>query len=73
LSRFPAELTVTMTDGKTVTECFNQAQMAQFMRETLLECVRKGEPVVVFDGEPIEIPAERVASVQVVVQDPVAV
>lgn len=62
-----------MTDGKTVTECFNQAQMAQFMRETLLECVRKGEPVVVFDCEPIEIPAERVASVQVVVQDPVAV
>jgi hypothetical protein len=73
LSRFPAELTVTLTDGRTVTECFNQEQMAQFMRESLLECVQKGEPVVVFDGDRIEIPAERVASVQVTVQHPVGV
>jgi hypothetical protein len=73
VSRFPAELVVTLTDGNSVTECFNQAEMAQFMRQNVLECVRRGEPAVVFDGDRIEIPAERVASVQVVVQDPVAV
>lgn len=71
MSRFPAELTVTLRDGRTITECFNQAQMAQFMRENLIQCIRRGEPVVVFDGERIEIPASRVASVQVIVQEAV--
>ncbi len=71
MSRFPAELTVTLTDGRTITECFNQAQMATFMREAMLEALRKGESIVVFDGERVEIEPERVASVQVVVQDPV--
>lgn len=73
MSRFPAEMTVTLTDGNAITECFNQAEMAQFMRQSVLDCVRRGETVVVFDDERIEIPAERVASVTVVVQDPVAV
>lgn len=73
MSRFPAELTVTLTDGRTFTECFNQLQMAQFMREELLETVRRGEPVVVFDGERIEIEPQRVAAVHVVVQDAITV
>lgn len=73
MSRFPAELTVTLTDGRTFTECFNQLQMAQFMRESLLESVRKGEPILVFDGERVEIEPHRVACVQVVVQDLVGV
>lgn len=71
VSRFPAELTVTLTDGRRITECFNQAQMASFMREAMLDALRKGESIVVFDGERIEIESHRVASVQVVVQDPV--
>jgi hypothetical protein len=73
VSRFPAELTVTCTDGRTFTECFNQAQMAQFMREAMLESLHKGEPILVFDGERVEIAPEKVASVQVVVQDLVGV
>lgn len=73
MSRFPAELTVTLTDGRTFTECFNQAQMAHFMREAMLEAVRKREALVVFDGERIEIQPEYVASVHVVVQEPVGV
>lgn len=73
MSRFPAELTVTLTDGRTITECFNQAQMAHFMRNALLESVRRGDPIVVFDGERVEIEAARVASVHVVVQDLVSV
>lgn len=67
VSRFPAELTVTLTDGRKITECFNQAQMATFLREAMLESLRKHETIVVFDGERIEIEPERVASVQVVV------
>lgn len=69
MSRFPAELTVTQTDGRAITEGFNQAQMAHFMRNALLEAVRRGEAITVFDGEPIEIEAERVASVHVLVQN----
>lgn len=72
VSRFPAELTVTLTDGRTFTECFNQAQMAQFMREAMLDSLRKGESILVFDGERVEIEPQRVASVHVVVQDLVA-
>ena len=72
MSRFPAELIVTLKDGRTITECYNQAEMARFMRANMLECVRRGEPVLVYDGERVEVPAERVVSVQVVVQEPVA-
>jgi SpoVK/Ycf46/Vps4 family AAA+-type ATPase len=73
VSRFPAELTVTLTDGRTITECFNQAQMASFMREAMLEALRKGQSIIVFDGERIEVEPEHVASVHVVVRDAVTV
>lgn len=73
MSRFPAEQIVTLTDGRTITECFNQSEMAQFMRDSMMECLRAGEPVVVFDGERLEIPAARIASVQVIVQNLVSV
>lgn len=73
MSRFTAELIVTLVDGGTVTECFNQAEMAHFMRESMMESLKKGESLIVFDGERVEIPAQRVASVQVLVQNPVAV
>jgi hypothetical protein len=73
VSRFPAELTITLTDGRTVTECFNQAEMAHFMRESMMETLSKGEPLVVFDGERMEIPPDRVASVQVIEQNLVEV
>lgn len=69
MSRFPAELTVTLHDGRTFTECFNQAEMAHFTRDTILQSMREGKPVIVFDGERLEIAPDRVAAVQVVVQD----
>ncbi len=72
MSRFPAELTVTLVDGRAITECFNQAQMANFMREAMLDSLRKGESIIVFDGERMEIEADRVASVHVVVQNAVS-
>jgi hypothetical protein len=67
MSRFPAEVVVTLTDGSTLTECFNQAEMAQFMRERMAQAVERRESVVVFDGDRVEVPAERVASVHLVV------
>lgn len=68
MSRFPAELIVTLRDGSSVTEYFNQAEMAQFTRTAMLESIRNGRPVVVFDGETMQIAPERIESVQVVVQ-----
>jgi L-asparaginase II len=47
--------------------------MAQVLREAMLESLHRGETIVVFDGERIEIAPEHVASVHVVVQDLVAV
>lgn len=69
MSRFPAELIVTLTDGSSVTEYFNQAEMAQFTRATILECIKNGDPVLVFDGETKRIPPERVSAVKILVQD----
>lgn len=69
MSRFPAEVVVTLTDGRTVTEGFNQAEMAHFTRADMLERIRNGQPLVLFDGEPLEVPANGIVSVQVIVQD----
>lgn len=66
MSRFPAELTITLTDGRTVTEYFNQTEMAQFTRRRMVARLGDGLPLIVYDGERVEIPAKRVASVQVI-------
>ena len=71
MSRFPAELTVTLSDGKAVTEYFNQAEMAYFTRERMMECLRTGKPLVVFDGECMQIAPDRVRSVQVMLKNPI--
>lgn len=68
MSRFPAELVVTLTDGRTVTECFNQSEMAHFMREAALRCLDTREPLVLFDGEERIVPADQVAGVEVIVR-----
>ena len=69
MSRFPAELTVTLSDGRAVTEYFNQAEMAYFTRERMMECLSTGKPVMLFDGECIEVAAEQVRSVHVMLQN----
>ena len=63
---FPAQLAITLDDGRVVTEGFNQSQMAQFTRNRMLARLQEGLPLVHYDGERIEIPAERVVSVDVV-------
>ncbi len=73
MSRFPAELTVTLIDGRTLTECFNQAEMAQVLHRSMQQALAERQSLVLFDGERIEVPAEEVLSVQVVVRDLVEV
>jgi hypothetical protein len=69
MSRFLAEVTITLRDGKTIVERYNQAEMAQFTCRNMLALLREGAPLVAFDGESLEIPADRVASVDVSVSD----
>ena len=66
---FPAELAITLDDGRTVTEGYNQAQMAEFTRHRMLRRLQDGLPLVHYDGERIEIPAERVVSIEVMVRE----
>lgn len=66
---FPAELAITLDDGRIVTEGFNQAQMAQFTRNRMLARLQDGLPLVHYDGDRIEIPADRVVSVDVVLRE----
>lgn len=66
---FPAELAITLDDGRIVTEGFNQAQMAQFTRNRMLARLQDGLPLVHYDGDRIEIPADRVVSVDVVMRE----
>jgi len=72
MSRFPAELTVTLHDGRRITECFNQAEMAHRLREEMLERLKRGESIVLYYGDEYVLRADQIASVQVVVQDRVA-
>lgn len=73
MRHFPAELAITLDDGRTITEGFNQAQMAQFTRHRMLARLQDGLPLVHYDGERIEIPADHVVSVDVVVRELAAV
>lgn len=41
--------------------------MAQFMRRTMLACLERGAPLRCFDGEDLEVPAERVARIELIV------
>lgn len=72
MTHFRAELTITLYDGTTVTECFTQAEMAHFTRDRMLARLRKDLPLVSYDGERREIPAGEVASVDVAARDLVA-
>lgn len=69
MSRFSAELIITLDDGRTVIEGFNQTEMALFTRQRMLQRLHDGLPLIHYDGERIEIPPERVADVNIIVHD----
>ena len=61
------ELWVRLRNGKSVCERYNQREMAEFVRENMLERISHSMPVVCFDGDQIEIPAASVERIEVVV------
>ena len=61
-----AELWIRLTDGRSICERYNQPEMAEFMRENMLDRVSHGETLVCYDGEPIEIPAQNVKRIDFV-------
>jgi hypothetical protein len=58
------ELRVHLRDGRAICERYNQREMAEFIRANMLERLQRDEPLVCFDGEPVEIPAEHVERIE---------
>jgi hypothetical protein len=52
-----AELWIRLKDGRSFCERYNQLAMAEFMRESMIELMSRGEAVVCYDGEERVIPA----------------
>ncbi len=61
------ELWVRLRDGNSVCEHYNQREMAEFVKTTMLERLSHSMPLVCFDGDQIEIPAQNVDRIDVVV------
>ena len=61
------ELWVRLRDGKSVCERYNQREMAEFVRDNMLERISHSMPLVCFDGDSIEIPAQNVDRIEVIV------
>jgi hypothetical protein len=55
-----AELWIRLKDGRSLCERYNQLEMAEFMREAMIERMSRGEPLVCFDGEEVTIPADAI-------------
>ncbi len=62
-----AELWIRLDDGRTFCERYNQLEMAEFMRERMIGCLNRGEPIRCFDCEEVEIPAQRVVRIDLLV------
>jgi hypothetical protein len=58
------ELRVYLRDGRSICERYNQREMAEFVRESMLERLHHLEPLVCFDGEEVTIPAHRVDRIE---------
>jgi hypothetical protein len=60
------ELRVYLRDGRSVCERYNQREMAEFVRENMLERMKHRMPLVCFDGEQIAIPSQHVERIEIV-------
>ena len=66
MSELATELRVYLRDGRHVCERYNQREMAEFVRENMLERMKHSMPLVCFDGESIQIPAQSVERIEIV-------
>jgi hypothetical protein len=61
-----AELWIRLADGRSICERYNQREMAEFVRESMVERVSLGQPVICYDGEAVEVPARDVRRIDFV-------
>ncbi len=66
MSELATELWVYLRDGRRVCEHYNQREMAEFVRENMLERMNHHMPLICFDGEQIQIPSESVERIEIV-------
>ncbi|MBV8638084.1 MAG: hypothetical protein JO322_08345 [Candidatus Eremiobacteraeota bacterium] len=66
MSELATELWVYLRDGRRVCERYNQREMAEFVRENMLERMTHHMPLVCFDGEQIQIPSESVERIEII-------
>lgn len=62
-----AELWIRLKDGRSIRERYNQLEMAEFMREAMLDRLIQGKPLVCFDGEELEVAANDVRRIDLLV------
>ena len=55
-----AQLWIRLKDGRSICERYDQLETAEFMREAMIERLSRGEPLVCSDGEEVEVPAQEV-------------
>lgn len=66
----PAELWIRLVDGRSIRECYNQREMAEFMREMMLERLSCGKTLHCYDGESFDVPADSVKRIDFVLGHP---
>ena len=66
MSELATELWVYLRDGSRVCERYNQREMAEFVRQNMLERMKHAMPLVCFDGEQIQIPSRAVERIEIV-------
>ena len=66
MSELATELRVYLRDGRSVCERYNQPEMAEFVRENMLERMKHAMPLHCFDGESIAIPSAAVERIEIV-------
>lgn len=62
-----AELWIRLNDGRTLRERYNQVSMAEFIRTAMIDCLERGAPLHCFDDEHVEVPAELVSGIELIV------
>ena len=67
-----AELWVRLKDGRSVRERYTQLEMAEFMREAMLDRLTRGEDLVCYDGEERVIPAHLVKRIDLLMSHEVS-
>ena len=61
------ELWIRLIDGRSLCERYNQLEMAEFVRESMIDRLCRGEPVTCYDGETRSVAAAEVKRIDLIV------